>query len=206
MLISLPFLIEKYNLNITGIIHIGGHTGQEIPIYEECGIKEVVFFEPQPEIFKVLEENCVNSKLITYIYNVALGNKIGMVEMFVEKANGGQSSSILKPLLHLQQYPDIIFEDKITVKINTLDSYHITKRKFNFLNIDTQGYDLEVLKGAKETLKYIDCVYCEVNRAEVYEGCPMVEDIDSYLKDYRFERVETDWSGGNWGDAFYLKY
>jgi hypothetical protein len=45
----------------------------------------------------------------------------------------------------------------------------------------------------------------EVNRDEVYKGCPMVEELDDYLKEYGFERVETTWDGVTWGDAFYVK-
>ena len=45
----------------------------------------------------------------------------------------------------------------------------------------------------------------EVNRDVVYKGCPMVEELDEYLKVYGFERFETFWAGGTWGDAFYIK-
>ena len=45
----------------------------------------------------------------------------------------------------------------------------------------------------------------EVNREELYENCCLVEDLDSYLKNYGFSRVKTFWGGGTWGDAFYAK-
>lgn len=45
----------------------------------------------------------------------------------------------------------------------------------------------------------------EVNRKELYKMCPMIEDIDSFLLDFDLKRVETDWIGGTWGDALYIR-
>ena len=42
----------------------------------------------------------------------ALGNQVGIKEMFVETKNRSMSSSILEPSLHLQQYPEIVFNKK----------------------------------------------------------------------------------------------
>ena len=125
--------------------------------------------------------------------------------MFVERSNQGQSSSLLEPLLHLKQYPGITFPERETVTVETLDRMIDNKKLFNFINMDVQGYELEVLKGANDTLEDIDYLMCEVNKAELYKNCCMVEDIDKYLDSYNFKRVETDWIGNTWGDAFYVK-
>ena len=60
-----------------------------------------------------------------------------------------------------------------------LDDYDIGES--NFINIDVQGYELEVFKGGTKTLEKVDYIYCEVNRGEVYEGNAMVEDLDEFL-------------------------
>jgi hypothetical protein len=87
--------------------------------------------------------------------------------------------------------------------VRTLDSFRISG--CNVLMMDVQGYELEVLKGARETLGSIDHVFTEINRAELYEGCPMAEDLDLFLAGFGFFRAETDWAGGTWGDAYYRK-
>ena len=202
MLLDLINLKEKYNLDIKGIIHIGGHFGQEFKTYEQLNIDRVMFFEPIQRTFERLKEN-VGQKAI--LNNCALGNFEGEIEMFVEVANQGQSSSILEPLVHLNQYPHITFESKEMVKIKKLDSFIDTVGEYNFINIDVQGYELEVFKGGYEYLNSIDYIMTEVNRDEVYKGCPMVEELDEFLKSYGFERVETTWDGVPWGDAFYVK-
>lgn len=202
MLLDLEKLKEKYNLKIKGVLHIGAHFGQENVTYEKMGISNVMFFEPLPHTFEMLKNNVGNkAKLV----NTALGNTEGEIEMNVEYMNQGQSSSILEPLIHLKQYPHIRFEHKEMVKITKLDNFIEDHDKYNFINIDVQGYELEVFKGGKEYLNHIDYIMTEINRDEVYKGCPRVEELDEHLGKYGFERVETTWDGGTWGDAFYIK-
>ena len=202
MLLDLEILKEKYNLNIKGVLHIGAHFGQEYSTYEKMGIKNTMFFEPLPHTFEKLKEN-IGGKAI--LVNTALGNMFGEIEMNVESVNQGQSSSILEPLIHLKQYPHIQFTDKVKVKITKLDEFIEEKNNFNMINIDVQGYELEVFKGGQSFLHHIDYIMTEVNRDEVYKNCPKIEELDSYLKNYGFNRVETTWDGGTWGDAFYIK-
>jgi FkbM family methyltransferase len=202
MLLDLVKLKEKYGLKIKGILHIGAHFGQEYSIYEELNIKDVMFFEPLPHTFETLKRNVGDRAVLV---NTALGNTVGEIEMNVETVNQGQSSSILEPIIHLQQYPHIKFTDKVMVNITKLDTFIEDRGKYNFINIDVQGYELEVFKGGSEYLNHIDYVMTEVNRDEVYKGCPRIEELDEYLGTYGFERVESTWDGGTWGDAFYIK-
>ncbi len=202
MLKPLPDIISEFGLKICGAIHIGGHRGQEYVFYKDVGLLNVVFIEPQPDNFKILSENVGNECLL---FNVALGNFEGKTDMFVENANQGQSSSILQPYKHIKQYPNIVFNSKIEVPITKLDSLPLDRSLYNFINIDVQGYELEVFKGSSETLNNIDYVYAEVNRAELYRGGAFVEDIDKFLGNYGFKRVDTWWDGITWGDALYIK-
>jgi FkbM family methyltransferase len=202
MLISFTNLRKKYNMNINGIIHIGGHFGEEISEYIKNGIQDIVIFEPLESNYNILFENVKNLNANIIGHQVALGSEKMEVEMFVS-SNDGLSSSILKPKVHLSQYKHITFNETKKVEVETLDSYNYTD--YNFINMDVQGYELEVLKGSVETLKQVDYVYCEVNRDEVYENNAYVGEIDEFLFSYNMERVETNWEGGTWGDALYIK-
>ncbi len=202
MLIPFSDLVKDYGLKVRGIIHVGAHHGWEFKNYQAAGIKDLVFIEPLPSNFVQLRENVSEECLL---FNTALGNFVGEVEMNVETANMGQSSSILEPGTHLTQYPHIKFESKVTVPITKLDLLPISRQHYNMLNIDVQGYELEVLKGGEQTLEGIDCLYLEVNRAQVYKGCAQVEELDDWLRPRGFVRVKTAWVGGDWGDALYLR-
>lgn len=201
MIIDIKTLINKYNLVIKGVIHIGGHTGEEYNIYNELGIAENIFYEPQTIPFDIFKQKYPSAKVI----KKALGSKSGIMPMYVEDFNLGASSSLLEPKLHTAQYPHITFNRFENVEVSTLDTEDIDRSLYNFINMDVQGYELEVLRGSVETLKTVDYIMTEVNNAELYANCAKIEELDLFLSDYDFRRVETVWEGGTWGDAFYIK-
>jgi len=217
MIIPLSEMVTKYDLKITGCLHIGAHDGLEIQKYSDCGIPHCILFEPQMQHFV----NCFNAASSTNYeaHKLALGSSEGTITMHCEP--GGQSSSCLLPTKHTVQYPEIVFNKREDVTMTTLDTFmheRTDKLQYNFINIDVQGYELEVFKGAVKTLEHIDYVYSEVSRLDLYEGCVLVEELDEFLSKYNFKRVLTDWAGipnpvtqpelgtdGTWGDALYVK-
>jgi len=204
MLLNFRSIKRKYNMNISGIIHIGAHRGQEISDYMDAGIQDIILFEPLSSNFRVLEQNLRDVNANISGYQVALGNEEKIVTMYLSD-NDQMSSSILKPKKHLENHPTVHFEGTEEVEMKRLDSYFDETQTFNFINMDVQGYELEVLKGGEKTLQHVDYVYCEVNRDEVYENNAYVEELDEFLSDYNMKRVETEWSGGIWGDALYIR-
>lgn len=202
MLINFTNLNRKYNMNIKGIIHVGAHYGQEIEEYVDNGIQDITVFEPLSTTFDVLQErlNGINANIKGY--QVALGSEEKIATMYLS-SNESQSSSILKPKVHLTHHPDVYFEGTEEVEVKLLDDFDTGNA--NFINMDVQGYELEVLKGGVKTMERIDYVYCEVNRDEVYENNAYVEELDDFLSNYNMKRVETNWMGQIWGDALYIK-
>jgi len=197
-------LRKKYNLNITGVIHIGAHYGDEVFDYVECGIQNITLFEPLSKNFDILEKKLTNVNANIEAYQVALGREEKKQVMYLS-SNEAQSSSILKPKKHIDQYPYIHFSNTEEVEVKTLDSFKI--QGANFINIDVQGYELEVFLGGKETLGEIDYVYSEVNRDEMYENNVLIDQLDNFLSQYNFQRVETFWPDEKlgWGEALYIK-
>ena len=202
MIIDLKELKNKYNLNFKGVIHIGAHYGEENDVYEELDIKNRMFFEPCKDNFNILKQKVGDDFVLV---NVALGSENKKIDMYIESANNGQSNSLLKPDLHLQQYPHIQFNKTETVDMIRLDDYKFDRTSYNFINIDVQGFELEVFKGAKETLKNIDYIYSEINRDEVYENCAKIDEMKNFLGGFNFKLVEECWSGGTWGDGLFIK-
>ena len=202
MLISFKGLKRKYNMNIKGIVHIGAHYGEELVDYIDEGIQNIVLFEPLTSNFDVIHKKALRLNANIEGHQVALGSKPGSYTMYISD-NEKQSSSILKPKVHLTHHPHVKFPTTEEVEVRCLDEYNC--HDYNFINMDVQGYELEVLKGGTKMLEQVDYVYCEVNRDEVYENNAYIQEIDSFLADYNMVRVETDWAGDIWGDALYIK-
>ena len=203
MILQLKDLVKKYNMNVSGVIHIGAHYGEEVSNYVNLGIDDIVLFEPLEKNFEILKNNVSELNANITGYCAALGNKNQNVNMFLS-SNNLESSSVLKPKIHLDLHPEVVFSGEELVEMKRLDDFSF--KNYNFINMDVQGYEMEVLKGAEKTLEYVDYLYCEVNRNEVYEGNAYIEEIDNYLSNYNMRRVETSWwYDGPWGDALYIK-
>ena len=138
--------IDKFTKEINGIIHVGAHKGQEVQKYMEYN-KEVILFEPQKDIFKELIKNVESLDKIK-CYNFALGSKNEINRINRSQGNDGLSSSILAPKLHLVVQPNISFKDTEEIEVKRFDSLGIDT--LNFLTLDVQGFELEVLKGFGE--------------------------------------------------------
>jgi FkbM family methyltransferase len=202
MLLDFNEIYHKYNLNIKGVIHIGAHFGQEHRLYVEKQIKNIIYFEPLSNNYSRLVENVgVSAKT----YKMALGSEEKEIDMFVESNNMGMSSSILKPKHHLIQYPHITFDKTEKVLMDRLDNIDFDRESFNFINIDVQGYELEVFKGAVETLEKIDYIISEINNTDLYENGAMIQDLCDFLGKFGFVLVEQNWVGQTWGDGFFIK-
>ena len=172
--------------------------------YIDNDIKKVVFIEPLKENFRILQDRFDSIDDVVLI-NKGAGSEIKRLKMY-KASNSLVSSSILKPKRHLTQHPDVIFDDGETiVEIDRIDNMLDDIVPYNFMNVDVQGYELEVFKGAGQFLGQVDYIMTEVNRDEVYESCPMIEDIDLYLEGFGFERLAVEWQSESWGDAIYVK-
>ena len=76
---------------------------------------------------------------------------------------------------------------------------------FDFVNLDIQGVELQALKGFGEYLDPVKYIYTEVNTGEVYINNDSMDQMDEFLGDLGFSRVETRITEFEWGDAFYIK-
>jgi len=210
MIIKLDKIIRNFDLSIKGVVHIGAHHGGEYNDYVRHGIRNMVFFEPVESNYNKLIQK-INLTQDVKAYNIALGNETGYRDMFLESDNNGQSCSLLPPGTHLTLYPHIKFSDKETVRIDKLDNIPLDWYLYNMINIDVQGYELEVFRGAVNSLKSVDIIYTEVNDEDVYEGCCHLSDIDDFLSDFDFKRVMIEYPMRTptvpypWGDALYIK-
>ena len=194
----LPYLKDK----VKGVVHIGAHTCEELPFYYKLGLtnQDILWIEANPK----LVEQVKHQNKDFHIVNAMLA-EVDDEERSFMITNNGQSSSFLEFGTHKNLYREVVEVDRIKLKTKTLDSFNL-EDKYNFLNIDVQGAELHVLKGALETLKHVDFIYVEVNIHEVYIGCGKVHEVDSLLSKYNFKRVESDLSeSSGWGDVLYVK-
>ena len=123
MLIELATAMRKYEFPLGAVIHCGAHHGQEVREYRKLGASRMVLVEPQPKCLKKLQSRFGKDPNIEIIACAAGSHEANgtTATMYVERRNKGQSSSLLKPLKHLTQYPKIKFNQQMEVEIRSLD-------------------------------------------------------------------------------------
>ena len=69
---------------------------------------------------------------------------------------------------------DLVALDKLLEKENL--------KKPDFIKIDTQGYELEILKGGEKTLAHAEFVLLEVSFLDIYVNNPLVTEVLNFMK------------------------
>jgi FkbM family methyltransferase len=202
MLIPLNKLFEKYNISISGILHVGAHECEELNEYEKYLDRSKILWIDAMQQKVDISKNKYNNILIE---QAVVSDTVEVITFNV--ANNGQSSSILELGLHKQFHPEVhyigSFKQETKLLKDIICKYDIP---FNFINLDIQGAELKALKGMSDYLHNIEYIYTEVNCDYVYEKCALIDEIDEYLQKYGLYRVETKWWGDcKWGDAFYIR-
>lgn len=204
MLLDFKMLLEKYNVTITGILHVGAHECEEIEEYEKLIPREkIVWVEAMPKKIAECKEKHPGIQIEEAVVSDVVENVIFKI------ANNGHSSSMLDLFLHKKYHPRIHYVDyfKATTKLlSTIIEKYTPTINFNFINLDIQGAELKALKGMKNYLPNVNYIYMEVNSDYLYKRCALVDEVDAFLGQYGLKRVETAWNGNcNWGDAFYVR-
>jgi FkbM family methyltransferase len=75
-----------------------------------------------------------------------------------------------------------------TRRLVTLDNLLApeSRNKPDFIKIDTQGYELEILKGGEKALAHAEFVLLEVSFLDIYVNCPLAIDVINFMKQHGF--------------------
>lgn len=57
----------------------------------------------------------------------------------------------------------------------------------DFLKLDTQGYELEILKGAANVLKHVQVILMEVSFIDIYQEAPLIKDVINFMDEKDFQ-------------------
>jgi FkbM family methyltransferase len=135
-------------LPIAVIFDVGANVGQSTLEFRRCFPAAKIFcFEPVGSTFETLEKN-VSGDPNLRAFRIALGSREGSAPMAVQKKSVN-SALLRSPTAHVP--PGATVE---MVEVNTLDAFCLKTgiARIDFLKIDTEGWDLEVLKGGNAVL------------------------------------------------------
>jgi FkbM family methyltransferase len=189
------------------VFDVGANTGQTIERLLSLLPTPVIHaFEPGQAAFRTLQRSYSVFKTIR-LNQFALGAAPGQLPFF-ENSELDMSS-----LLPLGPAGWGSIERHAKVDVVTIDDYCTVHGigTIDLLKSDTQGFDLEVLKGADRMLAEhrIRLIYLEIIFSKMYENLPRADKIYAFMSDHGFELVsfyKTYFQNGRagWTDALFI--
>ncbi|MFK8046429.1 MAG: FkbM family methyltransferase [Crocinitomicaceae bacterium] len=185
------FLKQKVDSNSI-FIDVGANKGEFSSLLRKAHPQAKIYaFEPNPNTFKLLNKNCGNS---VQVINKGIGEQNGELNLFFDEDNitSEQASSdpeILKTIAKSQNLTSV------KIAITTLDQFTSKNgiEKIDFLKIDTEGFELEALKGARLLLERnkIRIIQFEFNEVNVVKR-RFLKDFYDCLPGFDFYRLDTN--------------
>ncbi|WP_231605176.1 FkbM family methyltransferase [Synechococcus sp. CBW1006] len=193
--------------------------------WAEEGCAEVLGFEPLDTECKRLNRQAKASGAAIRYWPFALGDG---EEHTLYITNQPMTSSLFPPARStVDLFPALgewmQVEQRVRVQTHRLDDLQQAQGA-EFLKLDVQGAELMILKHAQEVLKSVAVIQCEVEFVELYEGQPLMAEVDTFLRSHGFTFLHFSYIEGRafkpmqitdkpqkeisqmlWGDAVYVR-
>lgn len=212
--VGADLFIDIYNkvkypsLNV--LFDVGANTGQTRHWLRYYVPKAKIYsFEPVKDVYQQLLQNSAGDANCV-LENFALGEARGEKTIQLFEGSSSSMNSLLENVMN-----NTAGARKETVQIETIDQYSESNAvsKIDLLKIDTEGYEIHVLKGASRMLNQgaISMIYCETgfqssNQCNTY--FPKLTDFLEKQNYYFFGLYQIDyhdWHRGNHlGNALYI--
>ena len=167
-------------------LDVGANKGQTIDALQKAFRNPYIYaFEPSTETFKLLQSKELGERI--FLYNKALGKKRQKREFINYNRHTLSSFLPLDPDVE-NRFREVDVNNREIVEVDTVDRFLQNENIGNvdLLKIDAQGFDLEVLSGAKNALQngVIRNVLIELNFVKMYKGQCSPGDVISMLKEH----------------------
>ena len=189
------------------LLDVGGNTGQTVEKFRAQFPRGRIFsFEPGPRAFAQLQR-AWGKTLGVSLWPCAIGATAGKALLSEHRATD------LSSFLPIGADGSSEIAETVQVDVIRLDDFVRQKEidHVDVLKIDTQGFELEVFKGAGDLLRAgkIGLIYFELTLAEIYRGLPRMDVLLEYLLDRNYRLVLIDnmhYQDGllSWMDALFI--
>ena len=187
------FLSGKFKNKAVNIFDVGANSGDYSLLLNQVFPSSTIYpFEPNPASFKLLCGATAACKNIRS-YSLGLGSGITNGQIYTYKSNPeSEHASIIKNVMMELHHPENIATHEI--ELTDVDSFCERNdiQKIHFMKIDTEGYELEVLKGAAGMIRKgaIEVIQFEFNEMNVYSRV-FLKDFYNLLPGYEFYRLSA---------------
>lgn len=167
--------LKSWGFQPSGVIDIGAYHGNWTRMFKTIFPNaSLLMIEAQSSKSDILASVCAEFEGDVRYEIAVLGAQDGAKVRFVEMGTGSSVFEESSP--YHRQYID--------ANLTTLDHIlegHLDFQSPNFLKLDVQGYELEVLNGATATLQRLDFVFMETSLIPINRNAPLISDVIAYM-------------------------
>lgn len=171
------------------LFDVGANAGQTVAQFRAAFESPIIHaFEPGQSAFATLQKHTAGIPGLR-LNNFALGSQCEERTLLEMPDDRADMNSFLEP----GSYSGVQIQRRRMVSVRTVDDYceeqHIDN--IDVLKSDTQGFDLEVIRGAEMMIRRraVRLIYIEINFCDIYRNLPHVDVILKHLREREFELV-----------------
>lgn len=184
------------------ILDVGCHDGSDAAeMLTHFKDPTIHCFEPDPRVQQRFKNKIHPPAMI--LHPLALCNFNGLGQFHQSIGRNIASGSIKTPTGHMELFPDVKFNNTISVRCLTLDRWYVLNlnpANIDLIWCDVNGAELDFIRGGKGTLGYhTRFVYIEFEEKELYEGAAKLDEVLRALPS--FELVGVFNFQGNFGNV-----
>ena len=201
----LKFLKKNGYQTFNIFFDVGAHHGESIKLFSKnFEIKNLYSFEPSLTNYKILESNLLKLKKIfsktqIRIENIAFGDEIKSLKMkYMSESSSStindidiKSNYFKKKSFFLYNKTDQNFFIEETIIQKKIGDYLLDNKisNINFLKIDTEGYELNVLKGLGDQFEKVSMIMFEHHYHNMIIKNYKFNDINNLLVRNNFKQI-----------------
>ena len=175
--------VRDLGINPKSILDIGAHTGQfhgwSKRVWPDVGVFMIEANPLHKDTLNKLATVNGDSSLIA-----ALGDEVREVTFYTRSDKPQTEGNSYYKEHNYWDIPQLVQESKVMLK--RLDDIFEDDAVFDLIKVDTQGSELDILKGGKNLVSRASAIVLEVSYIEYNEGAPSQQETLDYMKEIGF--------------------
>ncbi len=167
------------------ILEVGAFIGIYTLFFSKVA-KKVIAIEPNPISFRFLKLNMlINRRKNVIPLNIGIGSSEEILDFYVSYTSPARSTFVdrKKRLEKLGIYK------KVKIPVSSVDSLmeKLNERQLDFVKIDVEGFEYDVLQGMKRTLiKFKPIIYLEIHGLDEQEAKRNFKLVESFASKFNY--------------------
>ena len=177
--------IRNMGINPTSILDVGAHTGQFYGWAKGVWPNSVIWMIEANHLHKGALSNLTRGKNDEYLI-AALGDEEREVTFYTRSDKPHTEGNSYYEEVNYWDIQHLVQKNKITLQ--RLDDLFTDDTTFEVIKLDTQGSELDVLRGGENLCKKASVIILEVTYVEYNKGAPTAEEVINFMKEFGFEQ------------------